>query len=323
MVHVKDPMTGTVVGGMSWRFLVSDSILPFEMDLPRRENFSGAIRSNSLSDLHVIEMSCQMHAAHRSPAHVAKVERPELVVSFQRSGTLHLEQDGRRTKVAPGQFAVYDSSRPVAVEGSDDYRSLCVKFPMGRCRDGVDSIRQITATSFDGEWGLGPAVWGMLDHLGTTVAGSPSTNAAKVAHNVIGLVEQMLHEQLDRCGASSSSVDASGVLLDKCLRYIEDHLGDPDLGPAHVAAANFISTRYLHVLFQRTGTTVASHIRDLRLERVREDLADARYLTTSVDSIARRWGFTNISHFGQTFKKASGETPAAYRRRTFADGRHD
>lgn len=314
MVHADDLSTEAVVGGASWRFLVSDSLLPFEMDLPRREDFAGAIRSNRLSELAFIEMSCQMHAAHRSPAYAAQVERPELVVSFQRSGSLLLEQDGRRTRIAPGQFAVYDSSRPVAVEGSDDYRSLCVKFPMSRCRDGLDSIRQITATSFDGDRGLGPAVWGMLDQLGATVAGSPTRNGAKIAHNVIGLVEQMLHEQLDYRGIVPPA-DASEALLAKCLRYIEDHLGDPDLGPAQVAAANFISTRYLHVLFQRTETTVASFIRDLRLERVREDLADARSLTASVDSIARRWGFTNISHFGQTFKRSTGETPAAFRRR--------
>lgn len=318
MVQVDGPGADAVVGGASWRFLVSGSLLPFEMDVPRREDFSGAIRSSRLSDLAFIEMSCQRHAAHRSPACVAQVERPELVVSFQRSGTLHLEQDGRRTRVHPGQFAVYDSSRPVAVEGSDDYESLCVKFPMARCRDGADSIRQLTATSFDGDRGLGPAVWGLIGHLGSTVAGAPSRNAGRVAHNAIGLVEQMLHEQLDHHGPAAAA-DAPDALLEKCLDFIEDHLGEPDLGPARVAAANFISTRYLHVLFQRTGTTVASRIRDLRLERVREDLVDVRYLTASVDSIARRWGFSNISHFGQTFKKATGETPAAYRRRALGD----
>lgn len=318
MVQVDDPGAEAAVGGTSWRYLVSGSLLPFEMDLPRREDFAGAIRSSRLSDLTFIEMSCQMHAAHRSQACVARVERPDLVVSFQRSGTLHLEQDGRRTRIHPGQFAVYDSSRPVAVEGSDDYESLCVKFPMARCRDGAGSIRQLTATSFDGDRGLGPAVWGLIGHLGSTVAGTSSRNGAKVAHNAIGLIEQMLHEQLDHRGAAPTA-DASDALLDKCLDYIEDHLGDPDLGPAQVAAANFISTRYLHVLFQRTETTVASRIRELRLERVREDFVDARYLTASVDSIARRWGFTNISHFGQTFKKATGETPAVYRRRSLGD----
>ncbi|WP_308738229.1 helix-turn-helix domain-containing protein [Kocuria dechangensis] len=316
VVRTKDPVAESAVGGASWRFLVTGSLLPFEMDLSRREEFSGTIRSSRLSELSFIEMACQMHAAHRSVVHVSEVERPELVVSFQRSGTLHLEQDGRRTKISPGQFAVYDSSRPVALVGSDDYRSLCIKFPMAHCRDGADSVREITATSFDGGRGLGPAVWGMLENLGAGVRTGPPRNPGRVAHNVIGLVEQMLHEQLDHREAG----EASEVLLNKCLRYIDDHLGDPELSPQQVAAANFISTRYLHVLFQRTDTTVASHIREVRLQRVREDLADLRYHTASVDSIARRWGFTNISHFGQTFKKATGETPAGYRRSMLSGG---
>lgn len=319
MGHADAAGTVDVAGAASWRGLVSDSLLPFEMDLPRRKTFAGAIRSSTLSDLAVIEMSSERHAAHRSPACVAQVERPELVVSFQRSGSLRLEQDGRRARIRPGQFAVYDSSRPVAVEGSDDYASLCVKFPLARCRDGVGGIRQLTATSFDGDRGLGPAVWGLIGHLGAPSAGSARRSGVRVAHHVIGLVEQMLHEQLDRQGAVPTA-DASEALLGRCVDYIEDHLPDPGLGPGQVAAANFISTRYLHVLFQRSGSTVASRIRELRLERVREDLADARHLTTSVDSIARRWGFTNISHFGQTFKKATGETPAAYRRRSLTEG---
>lgn len=318
MVQGEDTGARSVVGGTSWRFLVSDSLLPFDMDLPRGKDFEGTIRSARLADLNVLEMTSQMHAARRSPACAAQVARPELVVSFQRSGTLAMEQDGRRTVLTPGRFALYDSSRPVAVEGSDDYRSLCVKFPMVRCRDGAEGLRQLTATSFDAGEGLGPAVWGMVEQLGATVAGGGVRNASRVAHNVIGLVEQMLHDQLDHQGIASA-VEAPDALLDKCLTYIEEHLGDPDLGPARVAAANFISTRYLHVLFQRTDTTVASCIRDLRLDRVREDLADARRRGASVESIARRWGFTNISHFGQAFKKATGETPAAYRRRALGD----
>lgn len=288
--------------------------MPFDMDLSRRKEFSGSIRRSRLSELSFIEMACQRHAAHRSMAHVIEIERPELVVSFQRSGTLHLEQDGRRTKISPGQFAVYDSSRPVALEGSDDYRSLCIKFPMSHCRDSADGVREITATSFDGGRGLGPAVWSMLENLGAEVRTVPPRNPGRIAHNVIGLVEQMLYEQLGHREAG----EASDVLLNKCLRYIDDHLGDPELNPQQVAAANFISTRYLHVLFQRTDTTVASCIRDLRLQRVRGDLSDLRYRAVSVDSIARRWGFTNISHFGQTFKKATGETPAGYRRRVLS-----
>lgn len=319
-MFVEDAQDSTDVGQASWRFMVTNSLLPFEMDLPQKKGFSGTIQSNKLSELNFIEMSCQMHAARRSPSHVTKVVQPELVVSFQRSGTLHLEQDGRRTRIAPGHFAVYDSSRPVAVEGSNDYQSLCVKFPAGRCRDGQDSIRQITATSLDGGQGLGPAVWGLIDRLGASVGTQPMSNAAKVADNVIGLIEQMLHEQMGYCGIVYAA-DPSDALLDKCLRYVETHLDDPDLTPSQVAAANFISVRYLHVLFQRTETTVASHIRDRRLKQVREDLADVQCNTSSVDSIARRWGFTNISHFGQTFKKATGETPAGYRRRLLADGR--
>jgi hypothetical protein len=64
--------------------------------------------------------------------------------------------------------------------------------------------------------------------------------------------------------------------------FIEQHLGDADLTPGLVAAAHYISVRYLYRLFEAQGTTVATWIRHRRLEGCRKDLADPAFS-------ARRW----------------------------------
>jgi AraC-like DNA-binding protein len=56
--------------------------------------------------------------------------------------------------------------------------------------------------------------------------------------------------------------------------FIQEHLGDPELRPAEIAAAYHISLRLLHKLFQEQGTTVAGWIRTRRLLKLSVD-ADA------------------------------------------------
>jgi AraC-like DNA-binding protein len=64
------------------------------------------------------------------------------------------------------------------------------------------------------------------------------------------------------------------VLLLRVQAFIEERLGDPALSPGMIAAANHISLRYLHKLFEPQSRTVAGFIRERRLERCRRDLAD-------------------------------------------------
>ncbi|GAA2977763.1 hypothetical protein GCM10010519_10910 [Streptomyces lactacystinicus] len=87
------------------------------------------------------------------------------------------------------------------------------------------------------------------------------------------------------------------------------NLYDPDLSPAGIAAANFMSVRFLHKLFQPEGVTVGGWIRAQRLERCRRDLLRPMAGELGVAGIARRWGFVNSSHFSRAFRAAYGMTP--------------
>ena len=95
--------------------------------------------------------------------------------------------------------------------------------------------------------------------------------------------------------------------------FLEERLGDPGLSPGGVAAAHFISVRYLHKLFETEQTTVADWIRSRRLERCRRDLLDPALSTRTVEAIGERWGLTDAAHFSRVFKRRFGVPPAEYR----------
>jgi AraC-like DNA-binding protein len=96
--------------------------------------------------------------------------------------------------------------------------------------------------------------------------------------------------------------------------FIEEHLGDPDLTPPAVAAAHYVSVRYLHKLFETQEASVAEWIRQRRLERCRRDLLDSALSALPVNAIAARWGLLNAAHFSRAFRAAYGTAPGEYRR---------
>jgi AraC-like DNA-binding protein len=102
--------------------------------------------------------------------------------------------------------------------------------------------------------------------------------------------------------------------------FIEQHLGDADLAPGLVAAAHYISVRYLYRLFEAQGETVAAWIRHRRLEGCRKELADPAFSAAPVSSVAARWGLPDSAHFSRLFRRTYGLPPAEYRRACLMPG---
>ena len=102
-------------------------------------------------------------------------------------------------------------------------------------------------------------------------------------------------------------------LREQIERHIAARLDDPDLGPASIAAAHFVSARQLHRLYAETGESVTRRIRRARLEHARRDLGDRRLADASITHVARRYGFTDLASFSRAFRAAYGISPSEYR----------
>jgi transcriptional regulator GlxA family with amidase domain len=81
-----------------------------------------------------------------------------------------------------------------------------------------------------------------------------------------------------------------------------------------VARDGYVSVRQLHRLFAREGLTFAGWVREQRLRRCRDDLADPRLSHLTVAEIAARWGFRSAAHFSRAFEARYAITPSRSRR---------
>ena len=296
----------------TWSEAVGRSLLSFDFDFDKHRTFHGSVQSKPFADIEFIDMSCGRHAAYRDESKISADERPDYLMTLQLSGEFRLTQDGRTAVLRPGEFAFYDSTKPATAVSSDDYRSLCVKFPKKLLRPLGDTLAERTATRLDADAGLSPSVWAFLSTLNATADSVANVNRQSTVRGIMGLVGSMLTSQ-SRSTNPGRQIETRDSLLEQIRNYIDDNLSNPDLAPQEIAGAHFISVRHLHSLFHDAGFSVSAWIRDRRVERCSNDLADPLLLNVPVASIARRWGFKGASHFGQIFKAATGFTPADFR----------
>ncbi len=99
--------------------------------------------------------------------------------------------------------------------------------------------------------------------------------------------------------------------MEQVINFIDDHVGDEDLGPEKVAAHMKISVRNLYRKFKELDQLPPNDF----IKHQRVSYA-ARLLVTSsatVQEVIYRSGFTNRSHFYKEFDKRFGMTPKNYR----------
>lgn len=92
--------------------------------------------------------------------------------------------------------------------------------------------------------------------------------------------------------------------------WIVDHLTSGSIRVRDLAAAHNVASRTVHRAFARTGDTVGSVIRVHRIAAARSDLVNG---TSSIATIAHRWGFCDASHLGREFRREFSMSPSDYR----------
>lgn len=93
------------------------------------------------------------------------------------------------------------------------------------------------------------------------------------------------------------------------VEYVHAHAHEP-LTVSDIARAGDLSVRSVQEGFIRDlGTTPMTYLLQVRLCRVREDLRAADPATTTVQEVARRWGFAHLGRFSASYAQAFGEYP--------------
>jgi AraC-like DNA-binding protein len=102
---------------------------------------------------------------------------------------------------------------------------------------------------------------------------------------------------------------AHPTMLRSAIGYIEAHAGE-DIGVSDIAGAVYLTPRALQYMFRRhLDTTPMAYLRRVRLDQVHQELIKSSRSTTTVSSVAARWGFAHTGRFAVLYRETYGKSP--------------
>jgi AraC-like DNA-binding protein len=297
-----------------WSDSSFDAYLPVQVRSPAGEQFGARMWGYELGPLTLFKIAAAPNTMMRSSRAIAACDPECLHLSVVLRGQINAAQEGRTGVARIGDLISYETSHPVVFRADQPYESLVVRVPRSMLGREETQISKLTAVGIPGGEGLARAAVAFLLGLagGLEDGTITPTDAPDSIECVIDLV-RALYAGPARAEEATRLRTRAEILLD-IQAFIEVHLGDPELDPDQIARASFISTRYLHKLFESEGTSVCRWIRGTRLERCRRDLLDPALEDDTILTIASRWGLPGPQHFSRLFRSAYGCSPSDLRR---------
>lgn len=293
----------------AYRTAVMDSVVPLELRAQRPDEFRGRLDPGGAGDIHVFDVAADGHAVHRSSALIARERTLHVKFTLLLEGRGMLVQAGRETTLGPGTMAIYDTDRPYSLLFDDRMRMGVLMFPRCLLDVAPQAVAELSARRFDGATGVGAVVRAYLTQMFLHSGQLDVHLTRRLARSAVDLIGTLLETHRgDRPTANGHE-----TLMRRIYDYIEEHLSSPDLDPARIAGAHFISVRHLHGLFRGQGTSVSTTVRTRRLERCYDELVDPRRGGVSVTAIASQNGFRDPAHFSRAFRARYGVPPSAVR----------
>jgi len=141
----------------------------------------------------------------------------------------------------------------------------------------------------------------------------------RISTDLLGMVQRAGLLADERGSPGSRSASRAGVFLLRVLVYMNEHAGSRETTIDSIAAAQGVTRRYLEMNFAKVGETPAGMLRSFRI-----GIARAVMLRSDppepIAKVAELAGFGSVSAFTRAFRRETGSTPAAWRRRHLRAG---
>jgi len=298
-----------------WAESSCDAYVPLQVRSAERKTFWARMWADTLGPLSVFRITTAPNTMIRTSRAVAAGDPECLDLSLILRGQLNSAQDGRNGLARSGDLISKETSRPAVLRAEAPFESIVVRVPWSLLGSDADEIGSRTAVTISGRDGLPRAAAQLLRELATALE-QDAIHEDEVPEMVENVVDVIRRLYVGGTSAAPQRLRSRAEILLAVESYIDANLGDPALGPARIARASFISTRYLHKLFEAEGTSVCAWIRAARLERCRRDLLDPSLAHQTILSIASRWGLPGAQQFSRLFRNAYGCSPRELRRGT-------
>jgi len=277
---------------------------------PPKASFYGAIEIRLVNGLRMTRFSSSPLSFWKWPSETANPDNRSCIVITQLAGNRRYVQNGCTVLLSPGDTTLIDSGSPWSSSCGTECARFYLRVPRWMMENRLRLRAIPIAQRISGAQGVGA----ILSRLSQSLY--EEAERLKVEEEAAAALDAYFQVLSTCIGRVESGERRDPELQSRIQRFINEHLADPGLAPAEIAAAADISVRHLHRLFSSTGSTLGDCIRARRLEQCRNDLANPRLRGKTITEIAFPWGFSDSAHFSRSFHKRFGICPRIFRAQT-------
>ncbi len=295
-----------------WQDIVCDVYVQLDCKSDLGLDFRGAVSRASLGPASCSEVSSGRQHVLRTPSRIARASEDFILVALGKHGAGGITQDGRDVLVRPGEFALYDTTRPYELHFDAPFTQTIFQIPRALLQRRLGNFEMLTATLFSS---ARPMERLAHDFIAAAVDAADSVDAdtgARLADQALDLIAMALGERVGNHPLPTTT--HRSAMLFRLKSHIAARLSDPQLSLASTAAALGVSPRYVNNLLAYEDTSFQRHVLAQRLVRCERDLTAAHHAHRQISEIAFDWGFNDLTHFGRAFRERYGQSPRDWRR---------
>jgi AraC-like DNA-binding protein len=304
-IHPRDRVAWWVDG-------LSGAIAHVDCEPRRDQPFFAQIRLGAVGEIRGATYSSTAQTFMRSPRRIAHQPVDMFTLGLLLAGGGCGSQDGRDTVLLPGEFVLYDVTRPSRLSFDSSFVRTTLVFPRSSLLNRLGAAEHFVGRRISRRSGVGGMLWPILSELPSRSDTIPEAARERVAENLLDLIATALLADIGQTPPSS------GMTLVHVKVWIEAHLGDP-LSAERIAGACRLSARHLNRLFDREGMSLMRYVWERRLARCHRDVTDPAMRGRPVGEIAFAAGFNDLSHFSRAYRGRYGCAPRDARRASLAE----
>ena len=294
-----------------WSSLSSNNITPMLISADRRSPFEGRLWVDRLGPIGLARAYSSGVVIKRTGTGYRAGDR-DFVLTVSEGASYTVLAKDREQVVRGGDLRLSDTSELMELTHSGcTVIVLCIKEHV--FKEYLPMADDLVGSVVSGDRGAGL-------HASTMIRSLPAgMRYGFVDSATAHLSAALLHSIAAAYSQAYALTDAAPVTAGSrrvaIRRFVDSSLGDSDLTVQKVAAAFGLSDRYLRMLFESEGESLAAYIQRRRLDESARQLRDARCDSRTISEIAFAWGFNSLGSFDRAFRAQFDTTPGRYRRR--------
>jgi AraC-like DNA-binding protein len=294
-----------------WQDIVCDVFVELDCQSDLGNAFHGSVTQASLGRARCSDVCSDRQRVVRTPSRISRSDQDYVLIALGKQGIGGVAQDGRETVIQPGEFALYDTTRPYELRFDDAFTQAIFMVPREMVQRRLGATEALTALTFGPDAPLQRLSYDFVSRLCQSADQIDAQHALLLSEQAVDLVAMTVGERLGK--HSMPSTTHRSVLLYRIKAHIRSRLADPELSLSDAAAALGISARYVNDLLADEGTSFQRYVLAERLTQCKRDLASPMSAHRHISEIAFAWGFNDLSHFSRVFREHVGMSPRDFR----------